>query len=770
MVIRKSNLESMKELNRRIIHILSVPGRIQKNFSLTCTKNLIALIAILVAMPVSGGAGYLPQEKERATLLSQFTTTAIKVDGLPEPAWDKAKTSHIGIPMISNLSGPASDCPTSGDVRSLWDGALLYLMIDVRDADLNVAGRRPTDKDGVEIYFDLWNDKVPKYEEDDGIMRISCESELSGSGVYTDRLKAYAASPLYNKENVRIGYAVELAINIGDVAMKNGSSIGIDFGINDAVSSTNTNKYRIFWSNGNNKGLDDNSGWGDVVLTGYDGKTHMVTDNFMLLTNIKKAESIARGIWVSESDLDQALSNARSTTTSNVQSKIDDANKTLELAMKSLRRTGKYPDPYDLAELNFLPDPFTFLNGNKVKTPADWSLRRDEIKDLVQYYEYGYMPKPPEAVTSTIDGTSLTVSIQDKGQSASFNAKLTVPTIARCGKPGPYPVIVSIDFFASEANPIYLDAGYAVLSITYSSIASDNYEHKGVFYSLYPYNITTGNDAGTLLAWAWGASRSVDALVYLAKNNPLYAKTLDLNKLVVTGFSRCGKAALAAGFFDDRFGVVNPGASGAGGAAVYRYDSFGNTPFRSSPFGNVYSWGVSTGCEVLGDRIRHQGHNSNEMLGRFLNLPRIYKTKTHGYGERLPYDHHEIIAAIAPRAVLITNADNDYANGPEGDCIGLEGAKPVFAFLGADQKLAINMRRSAETINPGRGGAHRIDNDQTKNLVDFSNMIFYGTPLPEELKTKLYNDPYIPTYETYYGGFASMMPWLSKVPHFSTAK
>jgi endo-1,4-beta-xylanase len=304
----------------------------------------------------------------------------------------------------------------------------------------------------------------------------------------------------------------------------------------------------------------------------------------------------------------------------------------------------------------------------------------------------------------------------------------------------------------------------------YSSVASDNYDHTGAFYSLYPYDIKTGKDAGTLLAWAWGASRSVDALSYLMDNNSVFKNAFDMDKLVVTGFSRCGKATLLAGLLDERFKITNPGASGAGGAASYRYDSFGNTPARTAPFGNVYAWGVSTGCEVLGDRIRHQGWNSNEMLARFLNHGRMYKTTTFGYGERLPYDHHEILAAIAPRAVIITAADNDYANGAEGDCMSMEAARSVFRFLSADHYLALNLRRSDKNDPKANAMSHSLDNNQIRNLVDFSNMVFYGSPIQEEQKEKFYKNPYIPTFDKYYGGVEAMMPWLKSMPQTSQSK
>ena len=288
-------------------------------------------------------------------------------------------------------------------------------------------------------------------------------------------------------------------------------------------------------------------------------------------------------------------------------------------------------------------------------------------------------------------------------------------------------------------------------------IASDNGNHTGAFYTLYPYQLDRdGNDRGVLLAWAWGASRGVDALQYLAAHDPAYTNLLDLKKLVVTGFSRWGKAALLAGFLDDRFQVTAPGGSGSGGAAPYRYDSFGNQPARNAPYGNVYPWGQSTGSEAMGDHVRHQTHNSNEMIRRFLNEPRIYKTTSYGYGERLPFDHHMMIAAIAPRAVIIANTNDDYADNAEGDSIGYEGAKPVFQFLDAPQNLALDIFMG--------GGGHSLKPSQAANIVSFANFVLFGKPLPDDVRKRLTTDPYLDAdvYQRYYGGLKSMMSWGSQ--------
>lgn len=62
-------------------------------------------------------------------------------------------------------------------------------------------------------------------------------------------------------------------------------------------------------------------------------------------------------------------------------------------------------------------------------------------------------------------------------------------------------------------------------------------------------------------------------------------------------------------------------------------------------------------------------------------MARCHRAGTPVFGIRLPFDHHEMIAAIAPRAVIINNTNDDYADNAEGDSIGFEGAMPVFRML-----------------------------------------------------------------------------------------
>lgn len=73
---------------------------------------------------------------------------------------------------------------------------------------------------------------------------------------------------------------------------------------------------------------------------------------------------------------------------------------------------------------------------------------------------------------------------------------------------------------------------------------------------------------GVLTAWAWGFHRVLDGI-------ELKVPEIDATKSGVTGCSRLGKAALAAGLFDKRIAVTMPMCSGVQGAGPYRYSLSG---------------------------------------------------------------------------------------------------------------------------------------------------------------------------------------------------
>jgi hypothetical protein len=171
------------------------------------------------------------------------------------------------------------------------------------------------------------------------------------------------------------------------------------------------------------------------------------------------------------------------------------------------------------------------------------------------------------------------------------------------------------------------------------------------FFPAYP-----DYDWGLLRAWAWGTSRIVDYLV----TDP----EIDKNKLIITGVSRTGKAALIAGAFDDRWAMVAPVASSGGGTPAYRFS--GSVPDRG-------------GKEGLTEMVRKYPNWFSPHLHQFWGQP-----------DKLPFDEHWFMALVAPRPLICLEGDHDQNVNQNGVYQSIVAARPAYAFFHATGKLGVS--------------------------------------------------------------------------------
>jgi hypothetical protein len=329
-----------------------------------------------------------------------------------------------------------------------------------------------------------------------------------------------------------------------------------------------------------------------------------------------------------------------------------------------------------------LPDPFVFFDENRRDTSfASWERRRNEIKASIEKYEIG--PKPdcsdctitasyaPPAAGSANKGV-LTVVVSRNGNSLTLTSGVYIPSGMDAS---PLPALIPMTFFASPsgANPGSLPASV----ITSRPIATVDFVHNNVaslsfgvgdhsadpFYRLYPElcaGTCNGNESnsGLYAAWSWGVSRLIDGMEIASRQavNPL---PIDMKHLAVTGCSYAGKMALYAGAFDERIALTIAQESGGGGAP---------------------SWRVSH--EIEADRSVEDIHDTSyEWFGGQM------RQFAGDNGYKMPTDHHELMAMIAPRALLETGNTDFYWLSNRSNYVSARATQRVYKTLGIGDRF-----------------------------------------------------------------------------------
>jgi PelA/Pel-15E family pectate lyase len=193
-------------------------------------------------------------------------------------------------------------------------------------------------------------------------------------------------------------------------------------------------------------------------------------------------------------------------------------------------------------------------------------------------------------------------------------------------------------------------------------------------------------DWGAVSAWAWGLSRALD---YLVTN-----ERIDASKVVVTGFSRLGKAALWAGATDPRFAAVVSHGSGAGGMALTK--------------------------RIFGERTDHLVEKFPHW---FCGNYRAYAGKE----AEQPFDQHQVAALIAPRPLLATSGSEDAHADPEGEFLCLKAAAPAWELLGTKKPLKLEEWPMPEKLVDSRLGYFLRKGKHDVTLADWRAVLSWAT-------------------------------------------
>ncbi len=393
----------------------------------------------------------------------------------------------------------------------------------------------------------------------------------------------------------------------------------------------------------------------------------------------------------------------------------------------------EFPDVRQLPSHPGLPDPLVMMGGERVTSREQWfHQRRPELKRLFQFYMYGFAPPAPSggATVERQDRNYFGGKATKKEVTISFGPpdtpRIHLLLVVPNHRKGPAPVFVGMNFCGNYAlvnDPtiplptawLYphlpgvkdnhateagrgsqidvwaleqsIDRGYAVATFYSGDVDPDR---PDVREGVQPHFRKPGekpgpHDWGTIAAWAWGISRAVDYLVT--------DKDLDRERIAVVGHSRLGKTALLAAALDERIALAIPLQAGCGGTA----------PSRGK---------VGESVKAINTAFPHW---FDATFKEFNDCP-----------ERLPFDQNCLVALVAPRPVLFSNATEDTWANPAGQFEVLRAADPVYRFLGVEGLEAKEMPEPGKLVASRLGyyirpGKHSMTRGDWKVFLDYAD-------------------------------------------------
>lgn len=345
------------------------------------------------------------------------------------------------------------------------------------------------------------------------------------------------------------------------------------------------------------------------------------------------------------------------------------------------KRTGELPPDFDqMPSLPFLPDPLILDEGGKnipVVTFQQWQLKRKEMSEQAQHWITGTVPPAPGNLKVELLEEKMTGQLKEQDVLLKFGpeykAQLHVTLLIPPGT-GPFPVFIcpwkkdNYSWVQAAVRRGYIGCRFTATDPKYG-YPDDSEAYEDIWWPQY--------DFSALMRWGWAASRAID-----------YLYTLEFvikEQIALTGLSRNGKMALWAAAFDERIKAVVPISGGTGGEDPTRYttDKYANETM------SLLTW------------VRP--HWLHERLALFT-----------GMESKLPVDQNSLMALVAPRGLMITSAITESAGNPWGIEQAYLSAKKAYDFLGAGDKIALDLRF----------GLHSPSYRDIERYIDFFDYIF----------------------------------------------
>ncbi len=306
----------------------------------------------------------------------------------------------------------------------------------------------------------------------------------------------------------------------------------------------------------------------------------------------------------------------------------------------------------------------------RVPSATDWPVRRADIQKLVENHLFGPLPPTPAATRAELLCSIRHAKIPDLlvethriiTRAPDYAFELT---LFRPASDAPLPLIIDGDACWSRVDTELLALlarrGFALAYFNRCAIAPDTADCRAQgLFAQFP-----NAPFGAISAWAWACHRVIDALL----PHPAIAP----KRIIVTGHSRGGKAALYAGATDTRVALTNPNCSGCMGAGSLRQ--------------------LHPDAELLHHITRNFPHW----------FPPTLTPQTSPLD--LPLDLHFLKALVAPRALLCTESRDDLWANPPGTALTHDAIRSLWQLLNVPARLALHFRNGPH--------AHTLDDWQT---------------------------------------------------------